>query len=54
MHAADPKTEQAIRAFIRAYEERFSAIDATARPLCRGSNQNQPEMVELKPATFYV
>ena len=21
---------------------------------CRGSNQNQPEMVELKPATFFV
>jgi hypothetical protein len=21
---------------------------------CRGSNQNQPAMVELKPATFFV
>jgi uncharacterized protein (TIGR02246 family) len=30
MHAADPKTEQEIRAFIRAYEESFNANDAAA------------------------
>jgi uncharacterized protein (TIGR02246 family) len=30
MHAADPKTEQEIRAFIRAFEESFNANDASA------------------------
>jgi len=30
MHAADPKTEQEIRAFIRAYKESFNANDAAA------------------------
>ena len=30
MHAADPKTEREIRAFIRAYEESFNANEAAA------------------------
>jgi uncharacterized protein (TIGR02246 family) len=30
MHAADSKTEQEIRAFVRAYEEGFNRNDATA------------------------
>jgi uncharacterized protein (TIGR02246 family) len=30
MHTADPKTEQEIRAFIRAYEEKFNANDPAA------------------------
>jgi ketosteroid isomerase-like protein len=30
MHRADPKTEQEIHAFIKAYEESFNRHDATA------------------------
>jgi len=41
-----------------ARDERFGSNELAERlsesTECRGSNQNQPGMVELKPATFFV
>jgi hypothetical protein len=52
LHAQGIRSTEIVRKL--SPDEIISAVQEQTEWSCRRSNQNQPVMVELKPATFYV